>query len=112
MGSRGKSNDNLKWASDLERQYTMAGNRPEGDGWMTFKQVREQIGCGVCKCRRVIGLAKVAGDIEVFHGSEKSPTTGHLCRQIWYRPTFPLLRPDDHLPLKAKKNFVRINSKK
>ena len=87
MDSRHKSNDSLTWARRLEKEYTKAGNRPEGDGWMTFNEIREDIGCGICKCRRVIGQAKLAGELEVFHGSALSATTGHLCRQIWYRPT-------------------------
>ena len=87
MGSRTKALDNKNWAVQLEKQYTKTGNHPPGDGWKTFSDIRLEIGCGICRCRRIISSAKQAGEIEVWNGSAVSPTTGTLCRQIWYRPT-------------------------
>ena len=86
MGSGERIDDNISWATELEEAHTKKGNGPEGEGWKTFNQIQKEMKCGICKCRRIMQGAKREGEIEVFHGTEKSPTTGGLCRQIWYRP--------------------------
>ena len=86
MGGSEGTDDDIGWAEQLERAHTKKGKQPPGDGWKTFLEINEEMGCGVCKCRRIITEAKNAGELEVFHGSAESPTTSTLCRQIWYRP--------------------------
>ena len=86
MGSGKRIDNDTSWAVELEKHYNKTGNQPEGKNWKTFSDIRIEIGCGIQKCRRVIAAAKQAGELEVFHGSKVSPTTGTLCRQIWYRP--------------------------
>ena len=86
MGGSEGIDDDLGWASELEREYnTSKGKVPEGDGWMTFENIQKEMDCGIVKARRVIKKAKEDGRIEVFTGSEKSETCGYLTRQVWYR---------------------------
>ena len=85
MGSGEGTDDPVDWVNSLEAQYTAKGKRPPGDNWLTFLEIQKTMGCGVCKARRILSKAKQDGEIEVFHGSLISQTTGTLCRQIWSR---------------------------
>lgn len=87
MGNGKRTNNNIKnWAAALEEEYVNRGNQPEGDGWMTFNEMEENMDGGTVKCRKIVKEAIARGELEVFTGSQKSSSTGFLCRQVWYRP--------------------------
>lgn len=86
MGSGEGVDGDLSWASDLEREYDQVGRGPEGEGWVTFRQMSAEMDCGIVKARKVVRKAVEEGRLETFTGSALSPSVGTLCRMVWYRP--------------------------
>ena len=85
MGSGKGANNSVSWATELEEEYVRRGKHPEGDNWKTFNEIQGEVGCGICKARKMVTEAVSRGELELFHGSARAKN-GLLCRQIWYRP--------------------------
>jgi len=76
----------MNWAKVLgELASQDALTEPEGDGWKTMKEIKEESPYGDNKTRALVARAIKDGTMEVFTGS-KMGDHGSPVRQVWYRP--------------------------
>jgi hypothetical protein len=85
MGGSKRTDDSISWPQALSKVH-LKGVSPDGPGWKTMIEIRGDMGCGVCKARRLVNQMIKSGEVETFVGSSPAIGGGLLCRNVWYRP--------------------------
>ena len=80
MGSK-----KINWAKNLEELQIDRANLPEGDGWFTHAEFKENSKIGNNRASRILKAGISNGKIEVHRGSKWSETYNQNVRGIWYR---------------------------
>jgi hypothetical protein len=74
------------WADVFALAVADPGNRPVGEGWKTFAQIKSENKWGQNYSRTWLKRSLDDGLLEVFSGSEKSGDKKQALKQRWYRP--------------------------
>ena len=86
MGSSKRNKGGLDWVKELSEAYAKTGKAPKGDGWKTFRELKDEM--GMSKDRLQVAMAQLAkeGRLESFTGSDDKGLMGNqMSRQVWYR---------------------------
>lgn len=75
----------MDWAKQLESHAKPKNNKPDGDGWFTISELREESDWGKDRAYKFIKEKLESNEIEMFRGSEYSELQGQLVRRNWYR---------------------------
>ena len=75
----------MNWVSDLIKNLEQeTETRPEGTGWLTFKEILADSPYSRRKTFNIINKGIELGDLERFRGFVQK--SGRLCQMYWYRP--------------------------
>ena len=73
------------WTEGLRQALATRGNRPEGEGWVTARELKAAIGKGYHFTYALIKEKLASGEWDSFAGTELD-LAGRPNNQIWYRP--------------------------
>lgn len=74
------------WTEGIKSALLQRGNQPNGDGWITFAQLKARMKRGEHFVRDTINSLEEAGKLERFSGT-RPRKNGTLATQTWYRIT-------------------------
>lgn len=74
------------WAALLQDSVKDRGTSPEGEGWLTFDELREIFPkkMGANALHKFLKAESIAGRVETFRGLAPNEQ-GRLCQKHWYR---------------------------
>ena len=95
MPPKASSNTDRAWADSFGAALKM-GKSPQGEGWLTFKEIMQKYRLGSHKAYKVLRQQIKNGLLERFEGYTLQE--GRSYRQVWYRPCSlgkrPIGRPE------------------
>lgn len=74
------------WTEALQQAILERGQKPEGKGWATFREIKTELKRGDSFVHSFLNNLARNGKCEVFRGTEVN-SSGCLYRQTWYRLT-------------------------
>lgn len=80
---RSKRIELSRWAALLEKELASQETLPKGEGWVTFPELKAELGIGARRTYKYIEKLKGLKKIEVFEGHILQENK--LKRRVWYR---------------------------
>jgi len=84
MAHNRKNKDTLKWARAFEASLQKKELKPDGVGWYTVKELKDQFKVGLNRVHKFVRDGAENGTVEVFEGTAIN-NTGRQVRRVWYR---------------------------
>jgi hypothetical protein len=76
------------WIESYKDVQNQRARTPKGenweDEWKTLVQIREELGIGECKVRKILHQLQAAGKCDIHVGSGVNPS-GCLVKRVWYK---------------------------
>ena len=80
---KSKRTELSKWAALLEKELASREILPPGEGWVTFPELKAELGIGAHRTYKYIERLKNLKKIDVFEGHVLQGNK--LKRRVWYR---------------------------
>lgn len=75
----------IDWAKKLEEAGNQRSNLPQGEGWFTIHELRENTGYSINYAYAYVKDQMATGKMEKFKGNTYSAEHNQLVRSVWYR---------------------------
>lgn len=72
-----------EWSALLDSETSSREMRPVGAGWLTNKDLADNMGISTHAMKRKVIALNMAGRLEMFRGTQV--TNNRLTVQVWYR---------------------------
>ena len=75
----------INWAKSLEDLSVTSENKPDGEGWFTAHEFREQSGIGITRTYQLLKQGLKDKKVEKYQGTSYDKDHKQQVRRCWYR---------------------------